>query len=237
MDHQPIGADALDGPAHGIDQAAEILDMWLAGGVLDDRGPARERGGHDRVFGARDRGFVEEHLGADQSLLGAEDVLAAARFDGAPERLQREDVGVDTAAPDHVAARERQPHVTATRQERPGEQERGADLLADLRVRFIAVHAVGPEGESTRTAGRHRHTEVAEDRDHGFHVADHGHVRQHHLIGGEERRGDERKCRVLVATRADAPADRMTAFDHEALIGHGPKACASESSQRRGPGP
>ena len=194
--------------------------MRLAGGVLDDRGAEGERGGHDRVLGARDRGLVEEHVGADQLLRGGEDVLAAAGLDGAAERLQGEDMGVDAAAADHVAARERQPHVAAAREQRPGEQDRGADLLADLRVRLVAVDAVGPEGDRARSAGRHGDAEVAEDRDQRLHVSDGGHIRQDHFVVGQERRRDQRQGGVLVAARTNPAADRVTAFDHEALIDH-----------------
>ena len=59
LDVEDVRADPLDRRAETDEEAAEILDVRLAGGVPDDRLALGEDRRHDRVLGAHHRGLVE----------------------------------------------------------------------------------------------------------------------------------------------------------------------------------
>ena len=88
---------------------------------------------------AHHRRLVEEEALADEPV-GA-DVVGAVQLDLDAELLERVDVRVEPPAADHVAARRRHRHPAEARQQRAGEQERGADLAAELRVERGLGHA------------------------------------------------------------------------------------------------
>ena len=60
-DVQDVRADALDLCADRDEEAAEILDVRLAGGVAEDGLAFGEHGGHDRVLRPHDGRLVEVH--------------------------------------------------------------------------------------------------------------------------------------------------------------------------------
>ena len=57
------------------------------------------------------------------------------------ELLEREEVRVDATAADDVAARRRQLDLAAAREQRPGEQDRRADLPAELGIELADADA------------------------------------------------------------------------------------------------
>ena len=59
---------------------------------------------------------------------------ASLELEGRAELLEREEVRVDAAAADDVAARRRQLDLAAAREQRRGEEDRRADLPAELRI-------------------------------------------------------------------------------------------------------
>src|SRR5919197_697988 len=68
FDAEDVRADALDPRAEGDEEAAEVLDVRLAGGVADHRLAAREHRGHDRVLGAGHARLVEEDVRAAKAV-------------------------------------------------------------------------------------------------------------------------------------------------------------------------
>ena len=106
----------------------------------------------------------------------------------------------------------------------PGEQERGADLAAELRVELDFVDAArratrtsfgaGPlDASAPRSASSS--SIVSTSRMRGTFV-------QRHRLVGEQARGEDRQRAVLVAGRADAAVERARALDHE---GVGDRGC------------
>ena len=93
----------LDLGAHGHQAAGQILHVRLAGGVAEHGAALGHDRGHQRVLGAGDARLVEEDVVALE-LLGLE-LVAVAHHDRGAEMLEREEVGVDPAAADDVAAR------------------------------------------------------------------------------------------------------------------------------------
>ena len=112
---------------------AEILNVRLRGGVVDQRVALGESRGHDRVLRRRHRRFVEKHLLADE--LPRTHVIRVRRgLDLRTERFESEEMRVYTATADRVAARLGHRHLAATSEQRAGEKNRRANLLRQFRI-------------------------------------------------------------------------------------------------------
>ncbi len=131
-DVEDVRADALDLRADRHEEAAEILDVRLAGRVAEDRLSLGEHGGHDRVLRSHDRRLVEVHARPSQPV-GRELVDAVDR-DVRAERGERVDVRVQPPPADDVATGRRNRDATEAREERSCQEERGADLARELGV-------------------------------------------------------------------------------------------------------
>ena len=88
-------------------EVREVLDVRLAGGVAQDRRALGRDRGHERVLGAGDARLVEEDVGAAQAAARGTRYASSSSNVGA-ELLEREEVRVDAAPADDVAARRRQ---------------------------------------------------------------------------------------------------------------------------------
>src|SRR6185437_7171984 len=106
LDHDLVGAGALDLRTHRDQELCEIDDFRLTGRVLDDGLALRERGRHHQVLGARDRHGIEHETRAPQPAGARPDVTAFDRDIGA-QRLQPRNVYVDGPRTDRAAAGQR----------------------------------------------------------------------------------------------------------------------------------
>ena len=61
---QQVRGDAADSCAHRVEHLAKLLDIRLAGGVVDGRRSLRQHSSHNDVGRACDRRFVEKHRSA-----------------------------------------------------------------------------------------------------------------------------------------------------------------------------
>ena len=215
FDAEDVRADALDPRAEGVEEAAEVLDVRLAGRMADDRVALGEDGGHDRVLGAHHRGLVEVHPLADEAVRAQ--VVGAVDLHLDAELGEGVDVGVEPPAPDHVAARRRHDGAAEARQERAGEQERRANLAAEVGVELGLRDPGAVDAHLVRPGPHCIGAEVGEQLDHHLDVADARQVRQPHLLGGEHGRGEDRQGAVLVPGRTDRAGERATTLDDERL--------------------
>ena len=92
--------------SHGVEHAAELLNVRLAGCVVDCCRTFGKDGGHDDVCRTCDRGFVEQHVRTVQTfsrkfINAAFGVLGELRT----QFLETEEMGVETAAADFIASR------------------------------------------------------------------------------------------------------------------------------------
>ena len=111
--------------------------MGFAGDVPEDRRPLREDRGHERVLRRGDGGLIEEDIGALEAARA--ELIVVTDADPSPEPLERVEMGVEAPTTDHVAPGGREADVTDPAQERPREEDRGADPLAELRVKAAGV--------------------------------------------------------------------------------------------------
>ena len=147
----------------------------------------------------------------------AEHDLAAAVGDRA-HRAEGVQVRVQAPAADHVAAGRRHHGAAEAREQRPGEQERGADQLGQLAARSRprarrAAHSASSFGPRQLDL----HADRREDLEHRLDVADARHVAHDHLVLGEDASGEDRQRPVLVPGRDHRAGQRDAAFDDELL--------------------
>ncbi len=113
------------------------------------------------------------------------------------------DVSVEPATSDHIAARRRNDGAAESRQKRPGKEERGPDLAAQVRVELRLRHARAVHTHLVRPCPLSRRAQVGEQLDHHLDVADARQVREVHLFGGEHGGCEDRERTVLVPGCAD----------------------------------
>jgi hypothetical protein len=137
-------------------------------------------------------------VGACQSA-GRIELEAAVDVDPHAELDERVDVRVESPPPDHVAARRRQHGTAEAREQRAGEQERGADALGEQRVQLDLAHVGGLHAHFVRPRPVDLDSEVGDQLDHGLDVPDARDVGKPDGLPGEERRGEDRQRTVLVS--------------------------------------
>ena len=216
LDAQHVRLDALDLRAERDEEAAEILDVRLAGGVADHRLARRQHGGHDRVLGRHHARLVEEDVLAAQA--GRAQLEAVADVDLGAELGEGVDVRVEPPPADHVAARRRHAGPAEAREQRAGEQERGADLArrARHRARARRRRRRGRAPRSRRsTRLRRRAPEISAIIVSTSRIR--GTLREHDRLAREQARGEHRQGAVLVPGGTDPAAQGLAALDHEGL--------------------
>ena len=193
--------------------------MGLAGRVQDPGFALRKRRRHHRVLRRRDRRLVQEDLGPAQATAGRVDAAlqAAPRAerDVGAQGFERQHMGVEAPATDHVSTGRRHADPPATREERARQQDRGADRAAEFRIGIVVAQTRGGDPDRVVAHDFSVGPELTEQPDLCFHIPDSRHVGERDLVVGEQRRGQHRQCRVLVAARLKRARDRVAALDHE----------------------
>jgi hypothetical protein len=187
----------------------------LAGGIPNGRLAGREHGGHDGVLGRHHARLVEEDRARAQAIRSH--LVAAVDLDLDAELAERVDVRVEAAAADHVAAGRRHGRAAEAREQWAGEQERGADPAAQLRVELGLVRACGVDPDDVLADPLGVGADVGQDLDHRLDVADPGDVRQRDGLLGEQRRREDRQGAVLVPGGSDPSVQGPAALDDEGL--------------------
>jgi putative component of toxin-antitoxin plasmid stabilization module len=175
------------------------MRVRLGRGVADDRRAGRQRGGHQRVLGTHHGRLIHEEVARLQAAVVRAQADVAGVLDDGAERAEGVEVRVEAAAPDHVAAGRRQQRLAEAREQRPGDEEGGADLLRQVRVDRGLGHRIGLQRHRVPVAPLDLHAEVLEQRNQRLGVADVRHVVQDDLLVGQQAGSQQRQRRVLVA--------------------------------------
>ena len=168
--------------------------------------------GHQRVLGRGDARLVEEHVRALQAR--QPQFQPRGCRDGGAELLEGQEMRVEPAPADDVAAGRRQHHLAAARQQRPRQQDRGADPRAELRIEIGGANAFGVDGE--RVAASRHSAEAPTERISSTSVSVSRMRGTFSSVTGcsvSKRRGDDRQRGILVAGRRDRAGEPMTALD------------------------
>ena len=219
-DGEQVGGDARDLCSHGVEQVAELLDVGFAGGVVDGCGALGHDGSHDDVGRARDRCLVEQHVGAlEPSGLNVEDVASLLAHELCPELLEAQEVGVQPAPSDLVAAGFCDDGLAEAAQQRAygehGAAQRGALAHELVALQVVEVEVVGLEGVVVAAVSGYADAHVLEQLDEVVDVEDVGDVLDVHLVAGEQRGTDHLQSLVLGALWGDGAAERSAAFYDE----------------------
>ena len=150
-DVQGVGSDVLDAGAQGVQHVAQVLHMRLGGGIADDRLALGGHGRHDDVLGGGDAGLVQQDVRAGQAI-GTEFEHAVVG-DLRAQLLQRQDVRVQPAAADDVAAGRWQAQAPARGRDRSGQQDGGPNAPAQIRVEIGRSHAPGRDAPGVAAQG------------------------------------------------------------------------------------
>ena len=106
--------------------------------------------GHQRILGRGDARLVEEDVGAPQ-FRGTE-LQPVGRLHRGAELLEGEEMGVEAPPADDVAAGRGQHHLAAAGEQRPRQQDRGADPRAENRIEIGGANVLGVNGEPVAPA-------------------------------------------------------------------------------------
>ena len=151
MDAEEVGANAVDEGAHAVEHLAKLLDVGLAGGVVDGCGALCKHCSHHYVGGTGDGGFVKEHVSARKTAFRGEVERPALRviLHICAKVTHTVKVGIYPAAADFITARLREPRVAETAEERAHHHHAAAEFgaLGDefLRLNVGGVHFIGLE--------------------------------------------------------------------------------------------
>ena len=220
-DAHPVGAGAFDVGAHRDEAAREIDDLGLARGIDEHRLAAGQGRGHHHVLGRADRDDGEDHLGADEPVLGARLDIALVELDGGAEALRAPGCGDRPAACRWRSRRAATPApASAARRAAPAPAPRRASCARDRRARWsrrcAARRAPAPVPALVLALGAAQgdrdavlHQEMRHRRD----VGDARHPAQHQRLVGQEAGHHQRQRRVLRAADGDSPLERNAAAD------------------------
>jgi hypothetical protein len=127
--------------AHGHEHPAQVLDLGLAGGVVDDRGAVGQGAGHDQVLRGTHAREVQRDDGTVQ-VAGVDVDLAVALVHLGAHRRQAPQVHVDGARADPVAAGQGDPGPADARHQGAEDADRRADA-ADGVARGVPARLLG----------------------------------------------------------------------------------------------
>ena len=153
--------DAEDVRAHAVEERGEVGDLRLARRVLDDGLALGEhRRGH-QVLGRADAREVEDDARAASACCSAPRRSRATTSSSAPMRLQAAEVHVELAAPDVVAAGQRDARLAAAREQRAEHVDRRPHPADEVVGRLGGQPArrcrcAAPRGRPTRPRRRRR---------------------------------------------------------------------------------
>ena len=216
LDADGAGAGALDHGAHALQEVAEIDDLGLSRGVLDDRLAVGRRGGHEEVLGGADAGVVERD-DRPLELRTADLDEAVVDLDGRAELLEAADVEVDAPRPDVAAAGHGDGGLAEARHQGAHDDDAGAHGAHELVGRAAAERGAGVHAQDVAGV-LHVRAERAQHRHHGGDVGDARHAADDAGLVGEQTGGEELERRVLGAREHDSPLQTAAAAHQQARV-------------------
>ena len=226
--------------AHPVEHVPQEDDLRLAGGVDDRRAPAGQRGRHEQILGAGVARVV--HVDGDAAQPGGApgDLLAiVVEVDGGAHLAEAAHVDVDRASAELATAGGRGRHLAASRQQRTGDQERGAHGGDEL-GRSVGVNDVGGTDADAFALAvvLGLGAETPQQREHRADVGEIGNIAEDALVGREQCRRQSGQGGVLGATdsdgaaQRDAPADAQHPFSRSGIGSDRAPWCLNRRRQR-----
>ena len=189
----------------------EILHMRLGRGIAQIGGAVRRDRRDQRVLGRRDAGLVEKDVGALE-LRGAK-LQPVGRGHGGAELLEGQEMGVEPAPSNDVAAGRRQRHLAAAGEQRARQQDRGAYPRAQFRIEVGGADFLGVDREPVAAAPFRRGADRADQFHQRLGVANARDVFERDRMLGQKCCRDDRQRGVLVAGRLDGALQPVAALN------------------------
>ena len=219
-DGEQVGGDAAYLGSHAVEHVAELLDIGLAGGVVDGGGALGQHRRHDDVGGAGHRGLVEQHVAAPQPVGRQLEYVATLHTAQCGAQIaEAQEVGVETAASYLVAAGLGHHGAVETGQQRTYHEHAAAQggALAHklVALQIVEVQVVGLEDVGAVLKARHLHPDVLQQQDEVLYIQYLGDVLDVDGLAREQRGANHLKGLVLGALGLDAALQRVAAFYDE----------------------
>jgi len=217
LDSEEVRPHSADTCAHAIEQAAELLQIGFAGGVVDSGGTLGHDSGHDDISRAGDGGLVEEHIRAAEVLavetVGEQVVVVT---EGSTEVDHALEMGVETSTADLIASGLGIGDLPQSCQEGSDEHDRSTQFVAFLQeigaAQIVLVELVCREGilapGDMIDSDAHRSDEVDEVVD----IEDVGQVVDDNRLSCEEHGAEHLQRLVLRALGRDTTVQLMSTF-------------------------
>src|SRR3989449_2028062 len=189
-----------------------VLDVRFRRRVAQHGGAARADGSHERVLSARDARLVEKDVGAFELPF---EFVRVAHADIRAQPFERQKMRIDAPPSDDVTPGRRQRDAAEAGQDRPRQQNRGADFLAQRGLERLRLGAARVHFDGVRPMPLHRRTDVLQQGEQGFDVANPRHVVDAARAVGEESSRENGKGRVLVACGPDRAREGAPPRDTE----------------------
>ena len=219
LDLDERGAGAGHARAHGVEHVRQILDLGLAGGVLDGRVALGGHGSHEHVLRGAHRGELEVHVGAAQAVRRRGGQNAVIHVERNAQGLQAHQVHVDLAGADLAAAGHGHPRLAEAPDKRPQHRDGGAHLRDELVGRLAAVD-VGSVYAQGMPLAHHGGAQAREHLAHKFDIGNERHVVQDRLPLPQNGRGHELQGRVLGAGDAHVAFEGMVSPNDDDFLVH-----------------
>ena len=198
FDRQHVGSDVADLCSHLVEHIAKLLDMRFGSGVPQHSCTFCLDSGHNSVFGGGYGGFIHQDVAAFHPLFDLKVILTVI-IGVCSQFYKGENVCVDPAPSDHIAARRGQNETAAAGAHRTGQQDGGTDSPAHIRIKIGRLHIFRLDLPGVRVDFFEGYTETFDQFAHGDHVPDHWHIMQDDGLVCEDRGTQERQCGVFIS--------------------------------------
>ena len=215
LDFDAVGAGAGKTRAHFHQHLRQVHHMRLAGRVFDHGFAGNGRSQEQRVFSGGHRRLHQKKVAGGWPGQGSAETTFQ-RLEHGAQRLQRFEMGFQTATTDDAAARRRQRGLAGARQECAQKQDRGAKLAGERFVQRGFVD-VAVDAHSVAVEALDCLAETLQKLQHDLHIADGRQVGQDAGLVGEHGGGDDGQGGIFVAGHGNLTLQRMAAFDNERL--------------------
>ncbi len=139
FDDEQIAADAADAGAHAVEHPAQLLDIRLAGGIINSSNSLGHHRGHDNIGRSRNRRLVEQHVGAFQTgRFQVEEAFVGVVSKFGAQLFKTDDMGVQPAPADLLSAGFGNKGLAKTGQHGSGHHDRASQPAALLAKGFRA---------------------------------------------------------------------------------------------------
>ena len=220
LDGQQVRGDARDACAHAVEHLAQLLQVGLAGGVVDRREALGHHGGHHDVGRTGHRCFVQQHVGSFQlAAFDHEKFVGDVEIELRTQLLEPEEVGIQPPPADFVAAGFGYVTHAEARQHGADEHHRAAQARAALpvvlRAEVVEIYFAGAKTVCILRELFDLDAHAPQQFDELHDVEDLGNVVHRDPFGGQQRGAEYLQRFVLGALGRDAAVEPVASFDFE----------------------